>query len=78
MVAPATMVLTAIFTGKLAEIIGRKNTILIGLIGLTLCLAALMVIVTDSLIVLASVFAVIGVFYGMINIFILFKSIAIY
>jgi MFS family permease len=68
MVAPATMVLTAILTGKLAERIGRKRTIFIGLVGLSISLGVLMFIRTDSLLVLASVFGVIGVFYGMINI----------
>ena len=68
MVAPATMIITAIFTGKLAEQIGRKRTIFIGLVGLSICLGVLMFIKTDSLPVLASVFGVIGVFYGMINI----------
>ncbi len=68
MIAPATMVLTAAFTGKIAEWIGRKRTIFIGLIGLTGCLIALIFIKTDSLMILASVFGVIGIFYGMINI----------
>ena len=44
--APAFMVLTAVFTGKLAEKIGRKKTIFIGLSGLVCCFAILIVIQT--------------------------------
>lgn len=66
MVAPITMIITAIFSGKIAEKIGRKRTIFIGLIGLSAS-AIIMMFMTQFISVVILI-AIIGVFYGMINI----------
>ncbi|MHA1776348.1 MAG: hypothetical protein DRO88_02300 [Promethearchaeia archaeon] len=66
MVAPITMIITAVFSGKLAEKIGRKRTIFIGLIGLSATILVLMFVKTFILVVI--LIAIVGVFYGMINI----------
>ena len=65
-IAPITMIITAIFAGKIAEKIGRKKTIFIGLIGLSTTFLVSFFIKTPSL--LTIFFGIIGVFYGMINI----------
>lgn len=68
--APIAMIVTAIFAGKIAEWIGRKLTILIGLIGLSLGFGAVMLIGYLDLggIYLTVLFIIIGVFYGLVNI----------
>jgi len=66
MVAPITMVITALFAGRIAEKIGRKKTIFIGLIGLSL-MVLIMAFMKERLPITIAI-AVIGVFYGMINI----------
>ncbi|MHA1767884.1 MAG: MFS transporter [Promethearchaeota archaeon] len=65
-IAPVTMIITAIFAGKIAEKIGRKKTIFIGLIGLSSTFIISFFIKTPSL--LTIFFGIIGIFYGMINI----------
>jgi MFS family permease len=68
--APIAMIVTAIFAGKIAEWIGRKTTILIGLIGLATGFSAVMLIGYLDLggIYLTILFIIIGVFYGLVNI----------
>ncbi|TFH28222.1 MAG: MFS transporter, partial [Promethearchaeota archaeon] len=68
MLAPAVMVLFAIFAGKIAEKFGRKRTIFIGLIGLSLCLLLMPMPFMSSFPAIMALFGVIGIFYGMINI----------
>ncbi|MHA1618944.1 MAG: MFS transporter [Promethearchaeota archaeon] len=65
-IAPMTMILTAVFAGKIAEKIGRKKTIFIGLIGLSATFLVSMFIKTPGS--LTIFFGIIGVFYGFINI----------
>ncbi|MHA1584016.1 MAG: MFS transporter [Promethearchaeota archaeon] len=65
-VAPITMILTAIFAGKIAEKIGRKTTIFVGLIGLSITIFILIFI--RDVTIMTILFGVVGVFYGMINI----------
>jgi len=64
--APIAMIVTAIFAGKIAEWIGRRLTIFIGLVGLAGSLAAVMFIRNQSY--LTILFIIVGVFYGLINI----------
>ena len=66
MLAPITMVITAIFAGKMAEKIGRKKTIFIGLIGLSISVLIMMLMKTITGVTI--MIAIIGIFYGMINI----------
>ncbi len=68
--APIAMIVTAVFAGKIAEWIGRKITILIGLIGLALGFGAVMLTGFLNLggITLTILFVIIGVFYGLVNI----------
>ncbi|MCF2140791.1 MAG: MFS transporter [Candidatus Lokiarchaeota archaeon] len=66
MIAPVTMIITAVFSGKIAEKIGRKRTIFIGLIGLSITVFIMMFMKSFPMIVL--MIAIIGIFYGMINI----------
>ena len=66
MLAPAVMILFAIFAGKIAEKFGRKRTIFIGLIGLSICMIFMPFVHTMGAIM--ALFGTIGIFYGMINI----------
>jgi len=66
MLSPAVMILFAVFAGKIAEKFGRKRTIFIGLIGLSVCLAFMPFL--HAKIYLMILFGTIGIFYGMINI----------
>lgn len=66
MIAPITMILTAIIAGKFAEKIGRRKTIFIGLIGLTAC--CILILMVKQFVVIMLLFGVVGIFYGMINI----------
>lgn len=65
-IAPITMIITAVFAGKIAEKIGRKKTIFIGLIGLSSTFLVSIFIREPSQ--LTIIFGIIGIFYGMINI----------
>lgn len=64
--APIAMIVSAIFAGKIAEWIGRRLTIFIGLVGLAGSLAVVMFIRSQSY--LTILFIIVGVFYGLINI----------
>ncbi len=66
LISPITMILTVIFAGKIAERIGRKNTVFIGLIGLTLTFTLAMFVTEPGTLMI--VFAFIGIFFGFINI----------
>ncbi|MHA1674874.1 MAG: MFS transporter [Promethearchaeota archaeon] len=68
MLAPGVMILFAIFAGKIAEKFGRKRTIFIGLIGLTICMILMPMPFMTSLPAIMALFGTIGIFYGMINI----------
>ncbi len=68
MLSPAVMILFAVFAGKIAQKFGRKRTIFIGLIGLTICLAFMPLPFMTSLPAIMILFGTIGIFYGMINI----------
>ncbi len=68
MLSPAVMILFAVFAGKIAQKFGRKRTIFIGLIGLTLCMVMMPMPFMNTFPAIATLFAVIGIFYGMINI----------
>jgi maltose/moltooligosaccharide transporter len=68
MLSPIVMILFAIFAGKIAEKFGRKRTIFIGLIGLTLCLIMMPLPFMTTLPAIMALFGIIGIFYGMINI----------
>ncbi len=65
-IAPITMIITAVFAGKIAEKIGRKRTIFIGLLGLSSTFLVSIFITEPKY--LTIVFGIIGIFYGMINI----------
>lgn len=66
MVAPITMIITAIFAGKLGDKMGRKRMIFIGLIGLSCCVFVMMFLQSQLLVTI--LMGVVGIFYGMINI----------
>jgi maltose/moltooligosaccharide transporter len=66
MVAPITMIITAIFAGKLGDNMGRKRTIFIGLVGLAACVTVMMFLRTQISVTI--LMGVVGIFYGMINI----------
>ncbi len=68
MLSPAVMIIFAVFAGKIAEKFGRKRTIFIGLIGLTICLSLMPFPFMRSLPAIMALFGTIGIFYGMINI----------
>lgn len=65
-VAPMTMVLTGVFAGLIAQKIGRKKTILIGLAGFSITFLVSMFISSPT--GLTVIFGIIGVFYGFVNI----------
>ncbi|MBN2155849.1 MAG: MFS transporter [Candidatus Lokiarchaeota archaeon] len=68
--APIAMIITAIFAGKIAEWIGRRLTIFIGLVGLALGFGAVMFIRDPEPqgMLLTVLFIIIGIFYGLVNI----------
>ncbi|MHA1454284.1 MAG: MFS transporter, partial [Promethearchaeota archaeon] len=68
--APIAMIVTAVFSGLIADRIGRKLTIFIGLVGLAVGFSAVMLtgFLNLSGITLTVLFVIIGVFYGLVNI----------
>ncbi len=66
MVAPITMIITAFISGRLGDKMGRKKTIFIGLIGLSVCVFVMMFLTTRISVMI--LMGVVGIFYGMINI----------
>lgn len=66
MITPVTMILFALFAGKLAETFGRKKVIFAGLIGLTSALIIMPFLRTFLWVLI--LFAFVGIFYGCINI----------
>lgn len=65
--APMAMIVTAIFAGKIAEWIGRRKTIFIGIGGLTTCFVIIWLVPPNKTI-MTVLFIVVGIFYGLINI----------
>jgi maltose/moltooligosaccharide transporter len=63
---PVCLIISAVPSGKLAERIGRKKTMIIGLIGLIICITILTFL--TELVFAAILLAFAGVFWGMINI----------
>ncbi|UYP46693.1 hypothetical protein NEF87_002978 [Candidatus Lokiarchaeum ossiferum] len=66
MVAPITMIITAVFAGRLGDRMGRKRMIFIGLVGLSCCVFVMMFL--TSQISVTILMGIVGIFYGMINI----------
>ncbi len=70
-IAPIVMIITAIPAGKIAEKFGRKNTIFIGLIGLSFC--SVIMFYLKGLILIRILMGFLGIFYG----FVIINSIVI-
>ena len=70
-IAPIVMIITAIPAGKIAEKFGRKNTIFIGLIGLSFC--SVIILYLKELVLIRILMGFMGIFYG----FVIINSIVI-
>ncbi|QEE15085.2 MFS transporter [Promethearchaeum syntrophicum] len=70
-IAPIVMIITAIPAGKIAEKFGRKKTIFLGLIGLSIC--SFFMIYLKNLILIRILMGFMGIFFG----FVIINSIVI-
>jgi maltose/moltooligosaccharide transporter len=68
--APIAMIVTAIFAGIIADWIGRRLTIFIGLVGLAVSFGGVMLVSQLNLggTYLTVLFIIVGIFYGLVNI----------